>query len=416
MSTAAAMTMPNSPEEVTLGWLQAVFNDPAISAFTITDTRLFETTSKLYVTLSYSGDEVANATKPKYVLLKGGFSPVMFATPGYKPLLLRAYTREVDVFTKFVSTLSPKEDTTLKVPKVYWAGATPDQAILAMEDLSRAGFTFGDPTRTYGLGAVKAGVEQLAALHAQTWGWSTSEGAPAAAAAAASSVTPPSAASLSWLEPNIYDVTMGGLFGMWDELIHGADRPPLPAILRDSRERTKLALETYFATRNPRFRCLVHGDPHSGNTYLGAEGDDVRFLDWQIAHIGTAFHDVTYFVVSMLTIEERRTHELAVLDHYLAALARHGGPTLSRSDDPEVFIEYRKALITGLGWVLTPHSMQAKARVAAMVERYAAAIVDHQTIELLTEKAEKAGSEEKKGDTKGESTVHAADVTGEVAA
>ena len=189
-----ALTMPNSPEEVTLGWLQVVFSDPSISGFAITDARLFETTSKLYVTLSYDGD---STDKPQRVLLKGGFSPVMFATPGYKPILIRAYTREVDMFTKFVPTLSA--ETVLQVPKVYWAGANDDNAILAMEDLAAAEFTFGDPTRTYSFEAVHSGVEQLAALHAKTWGWSTKEGESS------------SAASLSWLEPNIYDVTMRGL-------------------------------------------------------------------------------------------------------------------------------------------------------------------------------------------------------------
>ncbi|CAK7212675.1 hypothetical protein SBRCBS47491_001547 [Sporothrix bragantina] len=373
MSSAA---MPNSTETLTLEWLQTVLQDTTISAFEVTSSRLFETTSKLYVTLSYSGDAAAEG-KPTHILLKGGFNPAMFAVPGYKPILLRAYTREVDVFSKFVPTLA--KDTVLQVPKVYWTGADEDNAILAMQDLANAGFVFGDPTRTYSPAAVHSGIEQLAALHAQTWGWTTVEGDVKEGA--------PSAASLAWLEPNIYDVTMRGLLGMWDELILGEDRPVLPAILKDSRERTSKALENYFASRNPRFRCLVHGDPHSGNTYLknvDTENVEVRFLDWQIAHIGTAFHDLAYFMVSMLTVEERRTHELAVLDTYLAALARHGGPTLSR-EDPEVMTEYRKAMMTGLGWVLTPHSMQAKARVAAMVERYAAAIVDHKTIELLTE-------------------------------
>ncbi|KAL1896279.1 hypothetical protein Sste5346_004662 [Sporothrix stenoceras] len=399
-----AFTMPLSTEDLTLGWLQAVFSDPSISGFEVTDARLFETTSKLYVTLSYKDEKEASAAgKPQKVLLKGGFSPVMFATPGYKPILIRAYTREVDMFSKFVPTLP--DDAVLQLPKVYWAGANDDNAILAMEDLAAGGFTFGDPTRTYSLDAVHSGVEQLATLHAKTWGWSTKEGEHES----------PKAAELAWLEPNIYDVTMGGLLGMWDELILGADRPPLPAILKDSRERTSRALSTYFASRNPRFRCLVHGDPHSGNTYL--KGDDVRFLDWQIAHVGTAFHDLAYFLVSMLTVEERRTHELAVLDRYLEALARHGGPTLSR-EDPEVMTEYRKAILTGLGWVLTPHSMQAKARVAAMVERYAAAIVDHKTIELLTEiadAADKKTAEKTATDVKGNVAVQVNKVDGETA-
>lgn len=96
------------------------------------------------------------------------------------------------------------------------------------------------------------------------------------------------------------------------------------------------------------------------------------------------FHDVAYFTVGMLTVEERRSHEWAVVDHYPETLTKHGGPTFS-SDDPEVRVEYHKAQMTGLGWILTPYSMQKEERVRAMVERYAASIVDHHTIELLTE-------------------------------
>ncbi|KIH87517.1 hypothetical protein SPBR_05108 [Sporothrix brasiliensis 5110] len=48
-------------------------------------------------------------------------------------------------------------------------------------------------------------------------------------------------------------------------------------------------------------------------TPLRGDDKEVLFLDWQVAHIGTAFHDLAYFVVSMLTVDERRTHGMVVL-------------------------------------------------------------------------------------------------------
>ncbi|KAJ9134374.1 hypothetical protein NKR19_g8696 [Coniochaeta hoffmannii] len=368
MGSNTALAMPNAPEEVTLGWLQTIFGDKTISSFTITEKRLFETSSKLYITLAYEGDDDANAAKPRHILLKGGFNPAMFAIPGYKPLLLGAYTREVDFFTRYARTLPA--DIGIHLPKVWWAAASPDQAILAMEDLGKSGFEFGDPTRTYGLASVLNGVEQLAALHVRTWGWTTQEH--------------------PWLAAPMYDDTMRGLLAMWDELILGEGRPPLPGVIRDDRARTSRALEAYFSTRNPRFRSLLHGDPHSGNTYHRAGDEtDVRFLDWQITHIGSVFHDVAYFAVGMLAVEERRAREWEVVEHYLKAVARLGGLTLS-VDDPEVRAEYRKAQMTGLGWILTPYAMQKEERVRAMVERYATSIADHRTIELLTGEEEAA--------------------------
>lgn len=203
MDPHAALAMPNAPEEVTLGWLQTIFADTTISSFTITQQRLFETSSKLYITLGYEADDGTNAAKPRHVLLKGGFNPAMFAVPGYKPLLLGAYTREVDVFTRYARTLPA--DSGIHLPKVWWAAASPDQAILVMEDLDKAGFAFGDATRTYGLVSVMKGVEQLAALHARAWGW-TPEDHP-------------------WLAEPIYDNTMRGLLAMWDQLVLGEGRP-----------------------------------------------------------------------------------------------------------------------------------------------------------------------------------------------
>jgi hypothetical protein len=233
-----------------------------------------------------------------------------------------------------------------------------------MEDLVHSGHAFGDPTQNYSVAACRRGVEQLAALHASTWNWNEKDHA--------------------WLAAvPMYDTTMRGLLAMWDEQVLGEGRPPLPGVIKNDRERTARALEAYFATRNPRFRSLLHGDPHSGNTYhpVGDE-TDVRFLDWQIVHVGSVFHDVAYFVVGMLSVEDRRRHEWEVVEHYLKALAEYGGPAFER-DDPEVRVEYRKAQMTGLGWILTPYAMQKKERVVAMVERYAAAIVEHKTIELL---------------------------------
>ncbi|KAK3301839.1 duf227 domain-containing protein [Chaetomium strumarium] len=391
MGSITAMAMPNTAEEVTLEWLRSIFNDATISSFTITQQRLFDSASKLYITLSYNDDndndnDSLNNNKPRHILLKGGFNPAMFAVLGYKDLLVRVFTREVDFFTHYVSsTLSlspspPHSSNRLHLPKVWWAAASADQAILAMEDLTRSGHAFGDPTRTYSAASCRRGVEQLAALHVSTWGWKADSGD---GDGDGDGDEGEGEQGHPWLAVPMYDTTMRALLAMWDEQVLGEGRPPLPGVIRDDRGKTARALEAYFATRNPRFCSLLHGDPHSGNTYHPVNDEtDVRFLDWQIVHVGSVFHDVAYFVVGMLAVEDRRKHEWEVVEHYLKALAECGGPAFG-CDDPEVRIEYRKAQMTGLGWILTPYAMQKKERVMAMVERYAAAIVDHKTIELL---------------------------------
>lgn len=83
-----------------------------------------------------------------------------------------------------------------------------------------------------------------------------------------------------------------------------------------------------------------------------------------------------------MSIDDRRKHEFSILDYYLERLAELGGPTLTRKDN-EVMKEYKKSIMAGMGWILTPYAMQRKETVVAMVEHYSAALVDHDVIELV---------------------------------
>ncbi|KAF4473052.1 aminoglycoside phosphotransferase [Fusarium albosuccineum] len=353
MSTSNTFTLPTIPEQVTASWLSEVLGQK-IKSIDLTNSILNATASKLFVTIEYD-DEGDETSRPSHVCLKGGFNPAMLAIEGYREILVTMFTREA----KFFNLVAPKLHN-ISLPKVWWAGSNSEQAILVMEDLNHGGFTFGNPEYDWSVERVKLGIEQLAALHASTWGYSMEDH--------------------PWLKP-AYEHVMIGLTMMWDNQVLGADRPPCPDIIKGSRERTVGAMKKHFATKNPKFICLLHGDPHTGNTYLDKEGNP-RFLDWQTLHIGSAFHDFAYFVVGALSIENRRTHEMDLLGHYLESLARFGGPTFSAQDE-DVRREYSKSTISGMGWILTPYDMQLKERVIAMCERYGAAIVDHKAIELI---------------------------------
>lgn len=178
-----------------------------------------------------------------------------------------------------------------------------------------------------------------------------------------------------------YDQLIMSLMETFDEVVNSADRPSIPAYLKDQQRMTAI-LAKHFRTRNPNFHCFVHGDPHLGNTYLTAQGAP-RFLDWQIIHIGSAFHDVAYFVGGALAVEDRRLHERAILDHYLDALRKLGGPSFSAEELEEVWLEYRKSFLAGFGWVVCPYVMQSRESVHAMAVRYATAMDDHKVVELV---------------------------------
>jgi len=115
-------------------------------------------------------------------------------------------------------------------------------------------------------------------------------------------------------------------------------------------------------------QTLLHGDPHPGNTYT--VGTRIGFYDWQLVRSGSWAHDVGYFVVSSLSVADRREHERALLEDYLAALGHRPADVWSR---------YRRAPAFGLGsWLQTwaAGSFQPADVCLATIERFAAAYVD----------------------------------------
>ncbi|KAK8000574.1 kinase-like domain-containing protein [Apiospora arundinis] len=350
LSNDKRLPMPMVPEEISAEWLSSILGQK-VQSFTTTSTILDQTTGKVFIELTYEDGIASNGEdRPAHLCLKGSFNPAMANMPGYAEILYMAYSQEVQFFARVAPKLSTK---VLRLPKVWWAGANPKQmqGICAMEDLNRRpGIRYGEPATSAPLHEVLACVEQLAALHSATWRGSS----------AIEDDAMPSSKG--------YETVMLGLTLGWEAMVLHPQRPTIPAAYRDQ-ARTTAALKKHFATKNPRFQCLVHGDAHVGNLFVDDSGPG--FLDWQFASVGSAFHDVAYYVVGALSVADRRAHEDA------------GGPTLDWRGDEEVRREYHKCIIAGMGWVLTPEQMQRRERVYAMVERYAAAFEDHQVIELI---------------------------------
>jgi hypothetical protein len=71
---------------------------------------------------------------------------------------------------------------------------------------------------------------------------------------------------------------------------------------------------------------LVHGDSHLANTfeYATPEGPRMGMLDFQGVHWSKGIRDVQYFLAHSLEPVLLAKHEDALIDHYLAELARRG--------------------------------------------------------------------------------------------
>jgi hypothetical protein len=352
--------LPCTPEQITPEWLSSKLG---MKHATVKVNRVIAgTATKVLITFTFEVDDdgTMSEEKPMDLCIKGGLDPAMLAA---YPFILSILTREVDFYNLVAHRLGPN----MTLPRTLWAGKTASNALVVMEDLASAGFEFGDPVHPWTVTRVLSVVEQLAILHAATWGTTSSR--------ADDDASP-------WLSPSHYEASVLGLCGMWDAMVLAADRPAcVPTYMKDQRRMTA-AVEAWFATRNPRFRCILHGDAHLGNVAWSEERQTPVLFDWQIVHVGSCFADVAYFVVTALTAEDRRRHEMDLLDHYLAKLHQHGGPKLSR-DDAEVMSEYRKSVMAGFSWVLCPYTMQSKECVLAIVSRVVPALEDHQTIDLL---------------------------------
>ncbi|KAF4449901.1 aminoglycoside phosphotransferase [Fusarium austroafricanum] len=329
---AAVEPLPSLPQDITAEWLS-----PKISVknASIQVNKIVAGTATLLLVTATPEDD--GKKKSMNVCVKGGFNPTMLSQ---FPFILSLYTREVD----FYNNLAPQIPH-LNVPRKLWAQKSAENVVLIMEDIAAANYSFADPVDTWPVHRVKLVVEHFAALHAATWGFE--------------------AASVPWLDSH-YETSVLGLCGMWDHIVLAEDRPPVPEYMKDQQKMTA-AIKKWFATRNPKFQCILHGDAHLSNMAWSEEQDTPM---------------IAYFVMSALTVEDRREHEMDILDHYIAKLHEFNGPKLSR-EDPEVMEEYRKSLMAGFSWVLCPYTMQKKERVWAVVSRLVPAMEEHNPVELL---------------------------------
>lgn len=129
---------------------------------------------------------------------------------------------------------------------------------------------------------------------------------------------------------------------------------------------------------------LCHGDTHLKNWYVTRDGV-IGLADWGATHRGHWSRDLVYTMTTSLTVEDRRRWEHDLFDRYIAQMADRGVAL----DREAGFVEYRRALMTALAfWTMTlkPASgmpdMQPPATSLVFIERLAAAVADHDVLDL----------------------------------
>jgi hypothetical protein len=256
---------------------------------------------------------------------------------------------------RFYGELSPRLD--VRSPRAYYTAVdgAAQQAIIIMDDVVANGGRFLNAQTPYSLEITRDTLGQLARLHAATWGCDD-------------------VADLDWLTPRV--AGMADMFPM-DQLQLLLDDGRGPDIAPELRSAENVA-EAMRSTGAHEVTCVIHADPHSGNSYLDADGR-ACWLDWQIVQRGNWATDISYHLATVLDTETRRAHEAELLRHYLGELESLGAPAPTWN---EAWEQYTLSFSYGYFlWVIT--RISSRAVVLIHIPRLAAALTDHDTFRRL---------------------------------
>jgi len=243
----------------------------------------------------------------------------------------------------------------------------PAQFVIVAENVTDRGARFPDPAIPLSVDEVMALLRTLAQMHAQFW------------------ESPRLAVELKWVQHPLlgefHDFLRTAGFGIIRILL---EKPYKAKLLKEAGMDADLLENAFWHLQEKVHSApitLLHGDPHPGNIYLLPDST-VGLLDWQLLRCGSWAHDVCYAIVAGLSPADRRQSEKELLRLYLAELARHGIESVPSFN--EAWRLYRCSPPWGFAmWAVTPEEMYSVAAVRGVMERFGAAFVELNTIEVL---------------------------------
>jgi hypothetical protein len=342
--------LPQAIEDVTPEWLSSALSAP-VTAITAEEV-VAGSATKILVELEYA----ERGSVPARLCVKGGFDDVQRMIGGM------GFRTEVGFFADLAERMP------VEVPRCWYAateGEPTGQSIVILDDLRADGATFGDPTVALTVDQAAATLEVMARWHARFWDGRGLEGA-------------------GWVTTgspvlrHVIDILTSPEH--FEQHMAQPKAATVPPALRDP-ETVRDAMRRLWSLDDAETATLLHGDTHIGNMYFESDGAP-RFLDWQSVMKGPWSHDVANFLAGALTVEDRRASERGLLEQYLGHLRAHGGPEVAPD---EAWRGYRRHVLHGFLWVLTPEGMQPAENTAAMAARYSAAADDLDVLAALHE-------------------------------
>ncbi len=264
-----------------------------------------------------------------------------------------------------VETLFYREAAALlqvRVPECIHASLNADgsRGVIVMRDVIAAGGSFCTALDPFTPEQALNGLDQLARLHV-----ATPTGSPAF--------------GFGWAQSFLDRISHQPIIPQdaLQQMLDGPRGVRLRPAIRDA-VRLQRALEILAAEVRAGPLCLVHGDAHAGNVYRQADGA-LGLVDWQILQKGNWAMDVAYHLAAVLTPEDRRTYERALLADYCARAKALGGLDISAD---EAWRSYRVAMVYGYYlWAIT-RKVEPEI-IDTFVYRLGTAADDLQSFELL---------------------------------
>lgn len=225
--------------------------------------------------------------------------------------------------------------------------------VVVTEDVVAQGATFLDALSDYTPDQAAESLEQLAELHAATWG-------------------DPAYAEAAWLASRLGTyLERRGL-----PEIRGNFEGPIGSRVPDESRDAERLVDAYrrlaAESRSASPWSVIHGDAHVGNLYLDGGGRP-SFLDWQLVQRGPWYLDVGYHIASTLTVADRRAAERDLVRHYLDRLAARG---VDPPGEDDAWLGVRRGMVHGFFlWGITLKVEPAV--TTTLLERLGTAVADH---------------------------------------
>jgi hypothetical protein len=194
-------------------------------------------------------------------------------------------------------------------PGLYYADMSPEakQFVLLLEDLGK--MTPGDQVHRCSMQQMEMGVRSLARFHRMWW-------------------ENPALDSYPWLRrPHMPKAEKGSknwYLPIWQSFV---DKYAKIYGLSSKEIRLGDCVAAYSPLTNRLLGeshwTLAHGDYRAENLFFNPSNPDREVVahDWQLVHIGNGSWDLAYFLLSSMSLEQRRRHEQRLINLYLSELS-----------------------------------------------------------------------------------------------